>query len=196
MANAAPGKLPLLAGARQEARAVGRNYGGPIELIDDDATATAVAGALRRGDVIHIATHATADTVRPDRSRLYFAGGTSMTPADISAARGLRGAIVVIGACSAANGASVSGEGMMSLSRAFLAAGAATVIAPLWPIRDADSLEFMGSLHRRLAHGADPVVALVETQRELIQSGRHPDLWAAFVAIGGHDHGYSRETQL
>ena len=72
----------------------------------------------------------------------------------------------------------------MSLARAFLYAGARTVVATLWDVGDADSLDLMDGFYRRIVDGAAIAPALTGAQRELIALGAPPRAWAAYVVTG------------
>jgi CHAT domain-containing protein/tetratricopeptide (TPR) repeat protein len=63
----------------------------------------------------------------------------------------LRGVeLVVLSACRTGDGDLVAGEGMYSLTRAFQAAGARSVVASLWPVDDAATRALMQEFYRNL----------------------------------------------
>lgn len=178
-----PGRLPRLRHSGEEALAIASRYATSKTLLDEQATAPAVLATFG-SDVIHIATHATIDTNQPQYSKLWLTNSTSLAPADISDARSLKGAVVVLGACASATGRISRGEGAISLARSFLAAGAHAVIAPLWDIADAESVPFLVSLHTELAAGTSPSTALRKAQLQAKKNGVAPSVWGAFVVIG------------
>eukprot|EP00961_Rhodomonas_salina_P236501 3196337-Rhodomonas_salina.1 len=63
------------------------------------------------------------------------------------------GATVVLSACNSGRGV-ISGEGVVGLSRAFLAAGAGTVVVSLWKVNDATTKELMERTYSRLSSDA------------------------------------------
>ena len=65
----------------------------------------------------------------------------------------LEGRIVVLSACQTVSGAVLSGEGVLSLARAFFEAGAQAVIGSRWPIRDEDAAWFFDAFYRGSAKG-------------------------------------------
>jgi len=181
--------LAFLPGVRREVHAVARPYGAnAVVLLDGEASSAKVRASWRQAGVIHIGAHASADTTQPDRSRLFLGQGTTLVPSEISASPGLTGAVVVLSACSAAAGTAMDGEGVISLSRAFFAAGARSVVAPLWDVNDDDAEALMVQLHQRLAAGESAPLALAAVQREQIRQGRPTAAWAGFTAIGGTSH--------
>jgi CHAT domain-containing protein len=69
-----------------------------------------------------------------------------------------------------------------SLAQAFLIAGAQTVVATLWRVDDAESVELAKTFYRQLRSGATPADALARAQRNAIgQSGYS---WAAYTVSG------------
>ena len=73
----------------------------------------------------------------------------------------------------------------MSLMRAFLAAGASSVVATLWQVRDDEASRLMPLLHEFLAAGHNAPESLALAQRQLIGQGATTFSWAGFAAIGG-----------
>jgi CHAT domain-containing protein len=90
---------------------------------------------------------------------------------------------VTLSGCETALG----GEGLMGLTRAFLYAGARSVLASLWGVSDFSTPELMDRFYRHLAAGAAKDEALRAAQVEMIRAGgrrAQPDNWAAFELFG------------
>ncbi len=100
--------------------------------------------------------------------------------------------LIVLSACQTALGSGAladvpAGDDWVGLSRAFLHAGAARVVATLWSVEDRATGALMEEFYRGLAAGAEPERALAEAQRELLRlpATGHPFHWAGFVVVGG-----------
>jgi CHAT domain-containing protein/tetratricopeptide (TPR) repeat protein len=144
-----------------------------------------VEGAQR----VHFATHGYVDEVRPELSALILtpsAGSQNgnLTVADIFNMR-LRADLVVLSACKTAMGKEVSGEGMVGLTRAFLYAGARTLVVSLWPVVDRTTADLMQSFYRSLGKAASKAEALRQAKLGMIRAGQaDPYLWAPFILSG------------
>jgi CHAT domain-containing protein len=100
--------------------------------------------------------------------------------------------LAFLSACETALGTRRGGEGMLSVQRAFHAAGARTVIASLWSVGDAATAELVGLYYANLwTKGRTKLDALREAQLELLARARAagdasgaPASWAAFVLSG------------
>jgi tetratricopeptide (TPR) repeat protein len=98
----------------------------------------------------------------------------------------LGGALVVLAACDGALGEVLSGEEVLSLSRAFLSSGARDVIASLWPVYDSTILDLLEPLYEALKAGADAPAALAYAQRQLIRRAQaNEDILAALPFVWG-----------
>jgi len=73
------------------------------------------------------------------------------------------GCVVVLSACSTATGA-VNGEGVVGLARAFMLAGAASVVCTLWEVRDVSQQLLMEHFYARVCRGVGLAAALYESQ--------------------------------
>jgi CHAT domain-containing protein len=73
----------------------------------------------------------------------------------------------------------------MGLVRAFLVAGAARVLASLWPVDDAVTAVFMDHFYAALQRGLSPAQALGDAQTAVACRHPHPAFWAGFVLFGG-----------
>ena len=180
-------QLPPLPEAGREAKAVAALL-GTQPLTGTSATKAAAIAAMPGAGVIHLATHGIAEDVRGEGlpGALALAPGTGddglLTTADIMALR-LRAGLVVLSACNTGLG-NVSGDGVIGLSRAFLAAGARSVVVSLWYVPDGVTADLMLAFYRALARTHDKAVAL---RRAMLETrARHPDplAWAGFFLVG------------
>jgi hypothetical protein len=94
------------------------------------------------------------------------------------------GRLVVLSACDSATGFLLSGEGPLSLARAFFAGGAGGVVATRWPLRDDDAAFVMERFYRALASGVGAAAALRRTRLDAIDAGLPAAAWAGLVLVG------------
>ena len=98
--------------------------------------------------------------------------------------------LVVLSACQTALGREVKGEGLIGLTRGFMYAGAARVVASLWEVNDEATAELMKLFYQGIERGERYTAALREAQLkwlERYQEGREkrsPYYWAAFTIQG------------
>ena len=183
--------LTALPGARREARSIARMLGADRQHAFEGAAASERAvksTALTSYSIVHFAAHARADSAFPERSAVFLAPGDDhedgwLQPDEI-AALDLRGRLVVLSACDSADGSLVSGEGPLSLARAFFAGGASAVVATRWPLEDDDAAFVMERWYRALQTGQSAASALRQARREVREAGRPPEAWAGVVLLG------------
>jgi CHAT domain-containing protein len=180
------GRLPF---ARQESQSIQRHIGGVETLVGSRASEKALKDRdLRRYDIVHFAVHAIADEGHPDRSAVLLAPGAANEDGLLQAREieglDLTNRVVILSACQTATGAVLSGEGVLSLARAFFAAGATTVIGSRWPIRDDDAAALFDSFYRSLGQGATLSDALKQAKAEAITAGRPAAAWASLILLG------------
>ena len=183
------GRLPR---AREESRAIERHIAAARALVGAEASERALKDTdPRTYDVLHFAAHALSDESHPERSAVLLASGDGREDGLLQAreieALDLDGRIVVLSACQTASGAVQSGEGVLSLARAFFEAGAHAVVGSRWPLRDDDAAVLFDAFYRRLADGASLAEALKGTQDEARAAGRPPTAWAGLVLLGNGD---------
>jgi CHAT domain-containing protein len=93
--------------------------------------------------------------------------------------------LVTLSACESGVGA--DGLEYATLARAFMHAGAPTVLASLWKVDDEGTFRLMRGFYQSIANGSDRFTALAEAQRALLAGDKHfrdPALWAGFVVYG------------
>ncbi len=186
-----PGGLGKLPGARREAKAVVRHLGGGSRSrVGGEASESYLKshGAGPFG-IVHFATHAWTDDVEPDRSFILLSPGDGGKEDGFLQMReivglDLRGRIVVLSACSSAAGEILRGEGVMGLARAFFQAGAHTVVASLWPLRDDHGAALFDRFYHHLGRGLSVSAALRAAQRDRMEDGAPAAAWAGVVVLG------------
>ncbi len=97
----------------------------------------------------------------------------------------LTGALVTLSACESGRSRVVTGDEILGLSRAFLGAGAATVVVSMWLVQDEAAARLMEKMYERLANGLGRASALRAAQLALKALYPHPYYWGSFVLIGG-----------
>ena len=160
-----------------------------------DATRERLFGTdLSQYAILHFATHGMLDTKRPESSGLVL----STVGRDGRALNGFVGLrdiysirapvdLVVLSACQTALGKDVRGEGLLSLTRGFMYAGASGVVASLWKAEDKSTAELMKQFYANmLEKGMPPGAALRDAQNSIRQNPRwrSPYYWAAFTLQG------------
>lgn len=205
------GRLPH---AVQEARLVASmaDAGGEV-VIGNAAREATFRREAPRFARIHLAAHGRIDSVAPAHSYIDLAPGDGedghLEAAEIASMK-IGASIVVLSGCETGveggiAGGDPPGDERTGLARAFLAAGAGSVVAGLWETEDRASSRIMPELYPRL-RGRSAAAALAQLQRDILAGkikdadGRpldHPFYWAGLVAYGAggggsHDRPASR----
>ncbi|MBF0193544.1 MAG: CHAT domain-containing protein [Magnetococcales bacterium] len=94
--------------------------------------------------------------------------------------------VVVLSACETGLGEIHVGEGVYGLRRAFIEAGAGSVVNSLWEVSDSGTLQLMTGFYKNLKAGKPTHVALRDSQRSMISSSEwsFPYIWSAFYLVG------------
>ena len=181
-----------LAATASEVRGIAELYPEPQVVLASEANRELLLTEAPLHRIVHVATHARSDRQVPERSKIALscvdAGLRVVETCDLYFADvvtlDLCGQIIVLSACETAGGRRLAGEGILGLPRAFLRAGASTVVASLWRVADEPTSELMIAFHRLLRDGEGPAAALRKAKLELIGSGQPPSAWAPFVLLG------------
>ena len=146
---------------------------------------------LKQWSVLHVAAHTVVDDEFPERSAVVLTPGSpdedgllqSRDIADLD----LDGMLVVLAACRSASGRPSNSEGPVGLARAFLQAGARTVVVSLWELEDAASRRLFSHFYERLARGDSVQEALRSARAGRIRAGDASADWAGLVVVGDGD---------
>lgn len=144
--------------------------------------------------IVHFATHGLADSERAELSTivlsLFDEHGKSVDGflrAHEVFNLNLPAELVVLSACETGLGKQVKGEGLVTLTRGFMYAGAACVVVSLWSVSDKATAELMTKFYRKmLVEGQRPAAALRAAQVEMWKDKQWsaPYYWAAFTLQG------------
>lgn len=203
-----------LVGTTKEARTIQSLYPKATVLTGPKATESAVK-ATTAPILLHIATHgffledegsAINETREPGlredkitnpllRSGLALAGANRrsegsddgiLTALEASGMNLWGTKLVTLSACDTGLGEVRDGEGVYGLRRAFVIAGAESLVMSLWPVSDYLTREIMTRYYRNLKVGMGRGAALRQVQLEIMshKDQRHPFYWASFIQSG------------
>ncbi len=177
-------KWSRLPRAGRELDAAAQYMDGQSTLLERGAARKQAIGSANEYSILHLATHASADYENPARSRILFAGPEYLYLREV-AGFDLRGLdLVTLSACETAAGALARGDAPMSLSRAFLDAGASATVGSLWAVRDEAALMFTQLFYRALSRGEAKAEAVRTAKLAMLRRGSPEQDWAAFVLTG------------
>ncbi|HYE75996.1 MAG TPA: CHAT domain-containing protein, partial [Blastocatellia bacterium] len=155
---------------------------------------SATSKELSQYRILHFATHGLINSQHPELSGLVLSLVDEKGEPQDGFLRlhdiynlNLNADLVVLSACRTALGKEVNGEGLIGLTRGFMYAGAKSVIASLWDVRDEATAELMKRFyHNMLKQGQLPSAALRAAQISVLQEPRWsaPYFWAGFTMQG------------
>ena len=191
------GELRRLLMTRDEAEtilSVTPRNGGFAALDFRANRATATGDELSDYRIVHFATHGLLNSEHPELSGLVLSLVDEQgRPQDgflrmheIFNLR-LPAELVVLSACQTGLGKKLDGEGLVGLTRGFMYAGAARVVASLWEVNDVATAELMKRFYRRmLQEGMRPAAALRAAQIEMWKKPQwqSPFYWGGFILQG------------
>jgi CHAT domain-containing protein len=197
MAHGQAEGLPILHYADQEVRAIAKLYNSQ-PLITPSATLTTFLARASDYSILHIAAHGQLNNNNPLFSKIILAPGAnddgSLDVHQIYSLNLAKANLVVLSACESQLGARSKGDDIVGLNRAFIYAGAPTVITSLWSVDDSATSELMISFYKHLQSGKAKAEALREAQADIKDKYPHPYYWAAFILTG--DPGVASSTHL
>ena len=94
--------------------------------------------------------------------------------------------LVFLSACETGLGLPWTGEGLMGLRRAFLEAGAQSLVTSLWKLQDEDARRLACAFYEQL-ESMDPARALAEAKLRALRGElglSDPYAWASFILVG------------
>ena len=180
-----PPRLPF---ALREAEMISQLL-GTNPLVEKHATKQVILQSINSVSLIHFAAHGNAErgeiVLAPSRSTSEIPQEEDylLTMADISQVQ-LRAKLVVLSCCHSAKG-QIRAEGVVGIARAFLGAGARSVLVALWAIDDIATEKFMSRFYEHLVRGESASESLYQAMKWMRSNG-FSDIqeWAPFELIG------------
>jgi tetratricopeptide (TPR) repeat protein len=187
-----PAGFRPLKGAEKEAQDVAQLL-STQPLIGSQATKLAVLQQLPNARIIHLATHGTFNEQQPLLGGVTLAqtgndpqNSGLLTAEEIFNLKSkLNAELLVLSACNTGRGR-ITGDGVIGLSRSFIAAGVPSVIVSLWSVPDAPTASLMSEFYTNLYQKKlDKAQALRQAMLKMMEKHRNnPRAWAAFTLIG------------
>ena len=177
------GESTRLPHTANEARQVAEQFPQSCAFVGAQASLATLQAHAATADVLHLACHAQFRSDNPMFSALHLADAPLTV--ELAESLSLQPGIVVLSACETGLAEFGSGDEMVGLVRAFMVAGAARVLASLWPVDDAVTAQFMACFYGALCAGHEPAAALRAAQADVMRLHPHPFYWAAFTLHGG-----------
>lgn len=145
--------------------------------------------------LIHLAVHGLVNRSHPELSALVLFEDNSKKEDNILYAYeieqlNLNTDLVVLSACETGIGQYQSGEGILSISRDFMAAGVPSVLSTLWSLNDYSSSILIKQFYNNLSQGMEKDEAIRQAKLHYLEHyqgiAAHPALWACFVQFGDY----------
>ena len=159
-------------------------------LIGKNATKDQVLRKLNSVSLVHIAAHGSAErgeillspnlgSSEPPEEKDFLLTMTDVLNAKLDAK------LVVLSCCHSGRG-KIKAEGVVGIARAFLGAGARSVIASIWAVNDEATLVFMRHFYEHLVKGQSTSRSLHEAMKMMQESDDFNAVkyWAPFMLIG------------
>ena len=191
--------LSSLPGAEAEVEAIAQLFPEAQRtlLIQAEATEAAVKQLALSHNIVHLATHGLAFGSDPLASLVALAPTEQenglLTAREVIQSASLPADLVVLSACQTGSG-KITGEGMLGLSRAFLVAGARSLLVSQWSVSDSATKELMVAFYQHYLEHGNKAIALQKAMQQVrcgLRPGKptqpeysHPRYWAAFVVVG------------
>jgi len=187
-------RLQNLPGSRREVVTASEALGGKtVLLLGQRATEFAFKSEpVSDFKIIHLAVHGFSSDQFPERAALVLAVDAQGHDDGLLQAREIRALplnadLVTLSACDTGRGRLLGEEGIANLERAFLLAGAKTVVASLWTADDTYTLALMKRFYLHLAEKQDKGTALRQAKIELLSefgAAAVPFYWSGLNMVG------------
>jgi CHAT domain-containing protein len=200
--------LPRLFYAQRELNTIANLAGSGTALYTEYAATrdNLIKLDLSQFRILHVVTHGVVNDAEPELSGFYL----SLVDSNHQPVTGFVGLadiyklnapieLVVLSACQTSLGKGQRGEGLIGLTRGFMYAGAASVVASLWQVDDEVTAELMKYFYSyMLRDGLTPPAALRAAQNRIRSQPKWkaPYFWAGFTIQGDPDVNLKAPAQI
>lgn len=154
---------------------------------NEDATIENFKQAINQSDILHLSSHSyLTDSLKEPvlelhKSKFYLLELNNLQKVP---------ELVVLSACQTADGAYLSGEGVLSFSRGFIAAGSKGVISSLWNVNDQSAADLMMNYYENLLKSKTTGGTLAKTKIQWLKQKHNnqmlllPYYWDSLIYTG------------
>jgi CHAT domain-containing protein len=176
-----------LEGAQKEALIIKKLF-ETNAYVGKEATKAQFLEQKSKGNILHLAMHATMDNVNPEFSHFNFSNNEKLYLEELYALN-IPIDLAVLSACNTAVGKEDNSLNIASLQRAFSFAGAEATVASLWEVPDETTSQIMIAFYDHLKDGHKKSVALQKAKIDYLNNNelsklQHPYYWSGFVLYG------------
>jgi CHAT domain-containing protein len=187
LANPSAPGAPFLAYAEREAQTVAALYQTEAQ-IGVEAGEGAFKQQAGHFGIVHIAAHSDLSSESPLFSAILLSEGGSddgrLETHEIFNLDLTQTHLVVLSACETHLGQLSRGDEIVGIERAFLRAGAPSLLSTLWPVDDIATAYFMQSFYTHLRQDQPKAAALRLAQQETREAFPEPYFWAGVILVG------------
>ncbi|NER19068.1 CHAT domain-containing protein [Spongiivirga citrea] len=176
--------------SKNEIDLVASHFDG-ISISGTEATLQNFNSTNNEYGLLHLATHASANDEFPDYSYLAFSpdeDGDKLYVKDLYN-QTISANMVTLSACQTGIGKLQKGEGLLSIERGFMYAGAKSLTTTMWKNNDKTTSQLMDFYYNHLKKGEAKDIALQKAKLDYLNTTsddllKHPYYWAGFKIIG------------
>jgi CHAT domain-containing protein len=188
--------LSPLPGTGEEVERISKILTGDCELIlGNNASISAFQEKAPQYKIIHLSTHGKANDENGDYSYIAFSVPDGSCNFEKLFALdlynySLNADMVVLSACETGVGNLQKGEGIISLARAFVYAGAKSIFTTLWQVDDEKTKDLFVAFYQNLKDGKPKDYSLWQAKIDFLEKNigqgewAHPFFWAGLIGIG------------
>ena len=185
------GEPYYLEGTLKEVSSIAEIFDNSDLFIKDDASKSRFTDLAKDYSILHLSMHSFINDKDSELSSLVFSDRYSDYQLHISELYGLnlQADMAVLSACNTGVGELKTGQGLVAMNTAFMAAGVPAVLSSLWSAPDEATNQIMTNFYSFLKKGETKSQALKNAKLKYLKSTKDPNLkhpyyWAGFIVTG------------
>ncbi len=159
-----------------------------VSYLDNESSKATFIKKSNSSLILHLHTHACLDDEFPMNSKIYFSDEPAYTYELYNL--DLKADLAILSACNTGTGKLRRGEGLMSLSRAFMHSGCPSIVTSLWKASEDITRRIILNFNENLKRGQRKNRALKTAKLKFLNDPAtskiesHPFFWATFIHVG------------